>query len=143
MYWLKWNADVSRIEAKKTTAIGYVCRNNQGRIHHIAPETDSDTLILVTETLASCEYVHGDQLPDSNQFRLSKVPSQLGRDIITLAVGFKNVRFPTVLGEPISWRLEWLRRPVIVIIKGLYFVINILYLSSFSKKKKIAQYSAI
>lgn len=49
--WLKWNTNKSRIEAKHSSMIGFVCRDNTGRVQHVNGKTIGDCPILVIESL--------------------------------------------------------------------------------------------
>lgn len=50
--WLKWSTDASRIAAKKSTTIAYVCRDDKGQIVHNMCKLIRGVPLLVAEAVA-------------------------------------------------------------------------------------------
>lgn len=49
--WLKWNIDASSLEARHTSTISYVCKDNIGRVQYSYGMRISDDPILVVKIL--------------------------------------------------------------------------------------------
>lgn len=50
--WLKQNADASRITARQSTTINYVCRDDKWRFLHRTSRMIRDVLVLIAEVIA-------------------------------------------------------------------------------------------
>lgn len=53
----KWNTDASRVEAKKSRTINYVCRGEKEKIHYSMDKSIGDASVLFTETVAIREVI--------------------------------------------------------------------------------------